>query len=208
MGAFDDPNAASGLATYRSDRGLLACGSGCFEKVNGNGQTSPLPAASGSTGWVTEESSSNQKVERQLSWHFWGPAMNLHHPITRRDALKRASALAMAVSALEIAGPLAWTPERASAATRLPDIQFDIEAFLAAPPQTSPTGVIFQMPPVHTVLCARGPAQDVVAGRERLARGGGRCRGEQLRCAGAAVLGGGDQGGQDGEPLAGALVHP
>jgi hypothetical protein len=54
--AFDDPNAASDLATYRSDWGLPACGTGCFEKVNEEGQTSPLPAAAGSTGWDVEES--------------------------------------------------------------------------------------------------------------------------------------------------------
>ena len=54
--AFDDPNAESDLATYRADWGLPACGSGCFEKVNENGQTSPLPAAAGATGWATEES--------------------------------------------------------------------------------------------------------------------------------------------------------
>jgi subtilase family serine protease len=54
--AYDDPSAASDLATYRSDWGLPACGSGCFEKVNQNGATSPLPSASGSTGWATEES--------------------------------------------------------------------------------------------------------------------------------------------------------
>jgi putative Ig domain-containing protein len=54
--AFDDPNAASDLATYRSSWGLPACGTGCFSKVNQNGQTSPLPQASGTTGWATEES--------------------------------------------------------------------------------------------------------------------------------------------------------
>jgi len=54
--AFDDPAAASDLAVYRSDWGLPACGAGCFEKVNENGLASPLPAASGSSGWATEES--------------------------------------------------------------------------------------------------------------------------------------------------------
>jgi hypothetical protein len=54
--AFDDPDAASDLATYRSDWGLPACGTGCFEKVNENGATSPLPSAAGSTGWDVEES--------------------------------------------------------------------------------------------------------------------------------------------------------
>jgi subtilase family serine protease len=54
--AYDDPDAASDLATYRSDWSLPACGTGCFEKVNENGATSPLPSAAGSTGWDVEES--------------------------------------------------------------------------------------------------------------------------------------------------------
>jgi len=54
--AYNDPDAASDLATYRSDWGLPACGSGCFEQVNEEGETSPLPAAAGSTGWDVEES--------------------------------------------------------------------------------------------------------------------------------------------------------
>jgi hypothetical protein len=54
--AYNDPDAASDLATYRSDWGLPACGSGCFEQVNEEGQTSPLPSAAGSTGWDVEES--------------------------------------------------------------------------------------------------------------------------------------------------------
>ncbi|HEY2286378.1 MAG TPA: putative Ig domain-containing protein [Streptosporangiaceae bacterium] len=54
--AMDDPNAAADLATYRSDFGLPACGSGCFTKVGQTGSTTSLPAASGSSGWATEES--------------------------------------------------------------------------------------------------------------------------------------------------------
>jgi hypothetical protein len=54
--AYDDPDAASDLAAYRTAWGLPACGAGCFSKVNQNGQASPLPAVSGSTGWATEES--------------------------------------------------------------------------------------------------------------------------------------------------------
>ena len=54
--AYDDPDAASDLSTYRSDWGLPACGTGCFSKVNQNGAASPLPAAAGSTGWDVEES--------------------------------------------------------------------------------------------------------------------------------------------------------
>ena len=78
--------------------------------------------------------------------------MNQPYLISRRNALQSAGALALAVSALEMAGPLAWAPQRADAATALPDIQFDIAALLTAPPQTSGTGVVFQMPPVHTVF--------------------------------------------------------
>ena len=54
--AYNDPDAASDLATYRSDWGLPACGSGCFSVVNQNGQASPLPSNAGSTGWDVEES--------------------------------------------------------------------------------------------------------------------------------------------------------
>jgi hypothetical protein len=52
--AFDDPSAASDLATYRSQFGLPACttANGCFQKLNQNGQTSPLPT--GDTGWAGE----------------------------------------------------------------------------------------------------------------------------------------------------------
>jgi hypothetical protein len=54
--AFDDPNAESDLATYRSNFGLPACGStdGCFQKLNEKGKTSPLPAPN--SGWAVEES--------------------------------------------------------------------------------------------------------------------------------------------------------
>lgn len=52
--AFDDPNAESDLARYRSTFGLPPCttANGCFRKVNQNGQTSPLPATD--TGWAGE----------------------------------------------------------------------------------------------------------------------------------------------------------
>ena len=52
--AFDDPNAESDLATYRSQFGLPPCttANGCFRKVNQNGAASPLPAAD--TGWAQE----------------------------------------------------------------------------------------------------------------------------------------------------------
>jgi subtilase family serine protease len=56
--AFNDPDAAANLATYRSAWGLPACtkASGCFKQVNQNGATSPLPKAAGTTGWDVEES--------------------------------------------------------------------------------------------------------------------------------------------------------
>ncbi|TMC07497.1 MAG: peptidase S8 [Chloroflexi bacterium] len=49
--AFDNPNIASDLATYRSTFGLPAAN---FRKVNQNGQASPLPATD--VGWGEEES--------------------------------------------------------------------------------------------------------------------------------------------------------
>ena len=52
--AYDDPTAAADLAAYRSAAGLPA---GNFEKVNQNGQTSPLPSeAPSSDDWTLEES--------------------------------------------------------------------------------------------------------------------------------------------------------
>ncbi|WP_228564232.1 S53 family peptidase [Catenulispora rubra] len=44
--AYDDPQAESDLAVYRSTYGLPACttANGCFTKVNEHGQASPLPA--------------------------------------------------------------------------------------------------------------------------------------------------------------------
>jgi len=52
--AFDDPNAESDLAAYRSQYGLPACttDNGCFSKLNQNGQTSPLPQPD--QGWAGE----------------------------------------------------------------------------------------------------------------------------------------------------------
>ncbi|OIJ97666.1 S53 family peptidase [Streptomyces monashensis] len=54
--AYDDPNAESDLATYRSQYGLPACtsGSGCFSKVGQDGSSSNLPTAD--SGWAGEES--------------------------------------------------------------------------------------------------------------------------------------------------------
>ena len=42
--AFDDPTAASDLATFRSKYGLPACGSGCFRKVGETGGSAPTTA--------------------------------------------------------------------------------------------------------------------------------------------------------------------
>lgn len=51
--AFDDPNAESDLATYRSQFGLAACttANGCFRKVNQSGGTKPPRS---NTGWAEE----------------------------------------------------------------------------------------------------------------------------------------------------------
>lgn len=52
--AYDDPNAEADLAAYRQYYGLPACASasGCFTKVNQNGQTTSLPAPD--PGWSLE----------------------------------------------------------------------------------------------------------------------------------------------------------
>ncbi|MGI8578397.1 MAG: putative Ig domain-containing protein [Nocardioidaceae bacterium] len=52
--AYDDPNAESDLATYRSQYGLPPCttANGCFKKVNQRGSTTGLPR--GDTGWAGE----------------------------------------------------------------------------------------------------------------------------------------------------------
>jgi subtilase family serine protease len=49
--AYNDPTATQDLATYRSQYGLPACGSGCFTKVNQTGGTS-YPRNNG--GWAQE----------------------------------------------------------------------------------------------------------------------------------------------------------
>ncbi|MEV5464022.1 peptidase S8, partial [Streptomyces cellulosae] len=52
--AYDDPNAESDLAAYRSHYGLPACTSanGCFKKVSQTGYTTSLPAPD--SGWAAE----------------------------------------------------------------------------------------------------------------------------------------------------------
>ncbi|AZP18804.1 S53 family peptidase [Streptomyces aquilus] len=52
--AYNDPNAAADLATYRSYYGLPACttANGCFKKVSQTGSTTSLPTSD--TGWSEE----------------------------------------------------------------------------------------------------------------------------------------------------------
>ena len=56
--AFNDPKAASDLATYRAHYGLPACnpstGAGCVTKLNEQGNSSPLPP--GNKSWAAQES--------------------------------------------------------------------------------------------------------------------------------------------------------
>jgi hypothetical protein len=56
VGVYDDPAAASDLATFRSTYGLPACtvANGCFQQLNEQGQSSPLPPED--TNWAEEES--------------------------------------------------------------------------------------------------------------------------------------------------------
>lgn len=60
--AYDDPNVAANLKTYRSTNKLPACttGNGCFEKVNQSGQTSNYPSPD--AGWASEISIDTQMV--------------------------------------------------------------------------------------------------------------------------------------------------
>ncbi len=85
--------------------------------------------------------------ERKEKWPLDSPAH-----MTRRTALKRAGVLAVALGALEAVGPFSFAPQRVGASIVPSDIQFDVSAFLAVPPQTYHSGVQFQMPPVHTVF--------------------------------------------------------
>ena len=52
--AYDDPNAESDLAAYRTQYGLSDCttANGCFQKLNQTGTTSPMPAPN--SGWAGE----------------------------------------------------------------------------------------------------------------------------------------------------------
>jgi hypothetical protein len=57
--AYDDANAESDMNFYRSEYGLPSCtsSSGCFEKLNESGQTSPLaPSEPANSGWAEETS--------------------------------------------------------------------------------------------------------------------------------------------------------
>ena len=57
--AYDDANAQSDMNVYRSEYGLPSCtsSSGCFEKLNESGQSSPLaPKEPANSGWAEETS--------------------------------------------------------------------------------------------------------------------------------------------------------
>jgi hypothetical protein len=92
--------------------------------------------------------------------------------LSRRSALVGAGVLASAVAALEVAGPLSKGVARAAVAPAVTpsDIQFDIGA-VSAGPQTSDTGVVFAMPPVHTMfLTATLKRTPTVADRTEMQR--------------------------------------
>jgi hypothetical protein len=80
----------------------------------------------------------------------------------RRHMLKSTGSFLLAMGALDMVGPLASIPSRAHVHARPSDMQFDIGSFLETPPETD-DGVVFQMPPVHTVFLTitlnRVPAQ-------------------------------------------------
>jgi hypothetical protein len=82
-----------------------------------------------------------------------------HRPSTgalgRRALLKGTAGLAVALGTVELAGRHAILPQRIEpVASTLPDIQFDIGAFIQAPRTQNDGGgnVTFQLPPVHTLF--------------------------------------------------------
>jgi hypothetical protein len=86
------------------------------------------------------------------------PASPVPNPVlTRRSALLNTAALATALGTLELVGQFGRPLQRVAAAdtvqpnaATLPDIQFDIGAFIA-PAQTI-NGIVVQLPPVNTVF--------------------------------------------------------
>jgi hypothetical protein len=75
--------------------------------------------------------------------------------IGRRALFKGAGGLALALGAVELAGRHATAPQRITlTASTLPDIQFDIGAFIAAAQTVNDGGgsVTIQLPPVHSVF--------------------------------------------------------
>jgi hypothetical protein len=75
--------------------------------------------------------------------------------VGRRTLFKGAGALALGLGTVELAGRHAVLPQRIElAATSLPDIQFDIGAFIQSPQTVNDGGgsITVQMPPVHTLF--------------------------------------------------------
>jgi hypothetical protein len=67
--------------------------------------------------------------------------------LSRRAFLVRTGALATALGTLDVLAQVAWIPARpAMAATQLPDIQFDLDAFV--PPAQTIDGVLVRLPTV------------------------------------------------------------
>src|SRR5689334_413950 len=54
IGAFRNPHIRSDLAIYREAWGLPACRRGCFRILDEDGDSGPLPALAGSTGWAVQ----------------------------------------------------------------------------------------------------------------------------------------------------------
>jgi hypothetical protein len=82
--------------------------------------------------------------------------------ISRRSFLVRTGALATALGTLDLIAQVAWVPARpAQAATQLPDVQFDLDAFI--PPAQTIDGVLVRFPPINTVFLtaslARNPSK-------------------------------------------------
>jgi hypothetical protein len=88
-----------------------------------------------------------------------GPEASSRRPTTgalgRRAVLKGTAGLAVALGTVELAGRHAILPQRIEpVAATLPDIQFDIGAYIAAARTQNDGGgnITFQLPPVHTMF--------------------------------------------------------
>ena len=105
--AYDDPNADSDLAVYRSTYGLSPCttANGCFEKVNQTGGSTPPPVDS-TGGWEAEESLDLDMVSAIApNAHILLVEANDNFTVNLATAVNQAAALGANVISNSYGGP-------------------------------------------------------------------------------------------------------